>query len=79
MELVKAAGNVHLLDLICVLPPADSAKEESRSASPHCPKPDESEEPLGTAMETEAANGQSQRTPGPTQDLTGGFHELIQV
>ncbi|XP_041803253.1 lymphoid-specific helicase [Chelmon rostratus] len=32
------------------------AKEESRSASPHCPKPDESEEPLGTAMETEAAN-----------------------
>ncbi|XP_040906589.1 lymphoid-specific helicase [Toxotes jaculatrix] len=31
-------------------------KEESRSASPHCPKPDESEEPLGTAMETGAAN-----------------------
>ncbi|XP_045926765.1 lymphoid-specific helicase [Micropterus dolomieu] len=30
-------------------------KEESRSASPHCPKPDESEEPLGTAMETGAA------------------------
>uniref|UniRef100_A0A8C4E2Y6 Proliferation-associated SNF2-like protein n=1 Tax=Dicentrarchus labrax TaxID=13489 RepID=A0A8C4E2Y6_DICLA len=26
--------------------------EETRSASPHCPKPDESEEPLGTAMET---------------------------
>uniref|UniRef100_A0A4W6DNU4 Proliferation-associated SNF2-like protein n=1 Tax=Lates calcarifer TaxID=8187 RepID=A0A4W6DNU4_LATCA len=32
-------------------------KEESRSASPHCPKPDESEEPLGTTMETRAANG----------------------
>ncbi|XP_051278999.1 lymphoid-specific helicase [Dicentrarchus labrax] len=31
------------------------AKEETRSASPHCPKPDESEEPLGTAMETGAA------------------------
>uniref|UniRef100_A0A671WLY9 Proliferation-associated SNF2-like protein n=1 Tax=Sparus aurata TaxID=8175 RepID=A0A671WLY9_SPAAU len=29
-------------------------KEETRSASPHCPKPDESEEPLGTAMETDA-------------------------
>ncbi|XP_056292000.1 lymphoid-specific helicase isoform X2 [Pseudoliparis swirei] len=36
--------------------PADSVKEESRSRSPHCPKPDESEEPLGTAMETGAAN-----------------------
>ncbi|XP_068582922.1 lymphoid-specific helicase [Cebidichthys violaceus] len=32
------------------------AKEESRSGSPHCPKPDESEEPLGTTMETGAAN-----------------------
>ncbi|KAF7667870.1 hypothetical protein LDENG_00040700 [Lucifuga dentata] len=31
-------------------------KEETRSASPHCPKPDEPEEPLGTAMETKAAN-----------------------
>ncbi|KAM7385038.1 hypothetical protein PAMP_001137 [Pampus punctatissimus] len=27
-------------------------KEETRSTSPHCPKPDESEEPLGTAIET---------------------------
>uniref|UniRef100_A0A8C8EQV8 Helicase, lymphoid specific n=1 Tax=Oncorhynchus tshawytscha TaxID=74940 RepID=A0A8C8EQV8_ONCTS len=26
-------------------------KEETRSVSPHCPKPNESEEPLGTAME----------------------------
>ncbi|XP_076598759.1 lymphoid-specific helicase [Chaetodon auriga] len=34
-------------------------KEESRSASPHCPKPDEPEEPLGTAMETGAAKGVS--------------------
>ncbi|XP_075932978.1 lymphoid-specific helicase isoform X3 [Anarhichas minor] len=31
-------------------------KEESRSGSPHCPKPDESEEPLGTTMETGASN-----------------------
>ncbi|CAJ1057682.1 lymphoid-specific helicase [Xyrichtys novacula] len=30
-------------------------KEETRSASPQCPKPDESQAPLGTAMETEAA------------------------
>ncbi|XP_059179794.1 lymphoid-specific helicase isoform X2 [Centropristis striata] len=30
-------------------------QEETRSGSPHCPKPDESEEPLGTAMETETA------------------------
>ncbi|XP_011482355.1 lymphoid-specific helicase [Oryzias latipes] len=27
-------------------------KEETRSSSPQCPKPDESEQPLGTAMET---------------------------
>ncbi|XP_031160547.1 lymphoid-specific helicase isoform X1 [Sander lucioperca] len=33
-----------------------SVKEETRSGSPHCPKPDESEEPLGTAMETGAEN-----------------------
>ncbi|XP_069394948.1 lymphoid-specific helicase isoform X5 [Paralichthys olivaceus] len=31
-------------------------KEASRSASPHCPKPDESKEPLGTTMETGASN-----------------------
>ncbi|XP_042358683.1 lymphoid-specific helicase [Plectropomus leopardus] len=31
-------------------------KEETRSGSPHCPKPDESEEPLGTTMETGAPN-----------------------
>uniref|UniRef100_H3C664 Proliferation-associated SNF2-like protein n=1 Tax=Tetraodon nigroviridis TaxID=99883 RepID=H3C664_TETNG len=31
---------------------ADSVNEENRSSSPHCPKPDEPEEPLGTAMET---------------------------
>lgn len=34
-----------------------SIKEETRSASPQCPKPDESEEPHGTAMET--AGGQA--------------------
>ncbi|XP_034021354.1 LOW QUALITY PROTEIN: lymphoid-specific helicase [Thalassophryne amazonica] len=32
-------------------------KPESRSASPQCPKPNESEEPLGTAMETGADVG----------------------
>lgn len=36
---------------------ADSLKEETRSVSPHCPKPDESEEPLGTAIETGATEG----------------------
>ncbi|XP_061820307.1 lymphoid-specific helicase [Nerophis lumbriciformis] len=30
------------------------AKEESRSVSPQCPKPDESEEPMGTSIKTEA-------------------------
>ncbi|XP_016129381.1 lymphoid-specific helicase-like [Sinocyclocheilus grahami] len=29
-------------------------KEETRSVSPHCPKPNESEEPEGTAMEETA-------------------------
>ncbi|XP_047458522.1 lymphoid-specific helicase [Mugil cephalus] len=33
-----------------------STKGETRSVSPHCPKPDESEQPLGTTMETSAAN-----------------------
>ncbi|XP_061600551.1 lymphoid-specific helicase [Cololabis saira] len=32
-----------------------SVKDETRSASPQCPKPDESEQPLGTAMEAPAA------------------------
>lgn len=35
-----------------VLFASSSIKEEPRSASPLCPKPNESEEPLGTAMET---------------------------
>lgn len=56
-------SKAHPLVFTCTLPHADSVKEETRSASPHCPKPDESEEPLGTAMETEAAEGQSQRIP----------------
>ncbi|XP_004572081.2 lymphoid-specific helicase isoform X1 [Maylandia zebra] len=34
-------------------------KEETRSVSPHCPKPDESEEPLGTAIETGATADES--------------------
>lgn len=45
---------------------AGSTKEETRSASPHCPKPDEPEEPRGTAMETEAgAQGQWAATGTP--------------
>uniref|UniRef100_A0A669CCL7 Proliferation-associated SNF2-like protein n=1 Tax=Oreochromis niloticus TaxID=8128 RepID=A0A669CCL7_ORENI len=32
--------------------PRKGLNEETRSVSPHCPKPDESEEPLGTAIET---------------------------
>uniref|UniRef100_A0A7N9ALI0 Proliferation-associated SNF2-like protein n=1 Tax=Mastacembelus armatus TaxID=205130 RepID=A0A7N9ALI0_9TELE len=31
-------------------------KEESRSGSPHCPRPDESEKPLGTSMKTGSAS-----------------------
>ncbi|XP_070696903.1 lymphoid-specific helicase isoform X2 [Pempheris klunzingeri] len=34
-----------------------SVKEEARSVSPHCPKPDEPEGPLGTTVETGAADG----------------------
>ncbi|KAM4729820.1 lymphoid-specific helicase isoform 2-T2 [Anableps anableps] len=44
-----------------------SIKEETRSASPQCPKPDESEEPLGTAMETAGdqsdGSGKSENIP----------------
>lgn len=69
------------LVFLCILPHADSVKEETRSASPHCPKPDESEEPLGTAMETDAAKGQSQRiplhSPQGSQSFTGDWLELI--
>lgn len=49
------AGKVLLSRFHCS---ADSLKEETRSVSPHCPKPDESEEPLGTAIETGAAAGE---------------------
>ncbi|XP_037637988.1 lymphoid-specific helicase [Sebastes umbrosus] len=45
-------------------------KEESRSGSPHCPKPDESEEPLGTAMETgAAANDVGVKSENETSEL----------
>uniref|UniRef100_A0AAX7TYC3 Proliferation-associated SNF2-like protein n=1 Tax=Astatotilapia calliptera TaxID=8154 RepID=A0AAX7TYC3_ASTCA len=49
------AGKVLLSRFHCS---ADSLKEETRSVSPHCPKPDESEEPLGTAIETGATAGE---------------------
>ncbi|XP_041865622.1 lymphoid-specific helicase [Melanotaenia boesemani] len=42
-------------------------KEERRSASPQCPKPDESEQPLGTAMETEAADDTSVKSENMSQ------------
>ncbi|XP_039995506.1 lymphoid-specific helicase isoform X2 [Xiphias gladius] len=45
------------------------AKEESRSASPHCPKPDESEEPLGTAMETGGTNDVSVKSEKVTSEV----------
>uniref|UniRef100_A0A1A8MD99 Proliferation-associated SNF2-like protein n=3 Tax=Nothobranchius pienaari TaxID=704102 RepID=A0A1A8MD99_9TELE len=44
-----------------------SDKEDSRSASPQCPKPDESEEPLGTSVETQSASdgcSESENVPG---------------
>ncbi|XP_050923341.1 chromodomain-helicase-DNA-binding protein 2 [Lates calcarifer] len=44
-------------------------KEESRSASPHCPKPDESEEPLGTTMETRAANDDIVKAESMTSEV----------
>lgn len=44
-------------------------KEESRSASPHCPKPDESEEPLGTAMETGAEKDVSVKSENVTSEV----------
>ncbi|XP_077350807.1 lymphoid-specific helicase isoform X2 [Festucalex cinctus] len=44
-------------------------KQEPRSVSPHCPKPDESEEPLGTAMATEAAEGTSVETENMASEL----------
>ncbi|KAM9848221.1 lymphoid-specific helicase [Aulostomus maculatus] len=37
-------------------------KEKTRSVSPHCPEPDESEEPLGTAMETGSANDTDEKS-----------------
>uniref|UniRef100_UPI0037E79223 lymphoid-specific helicase n=1 Tax=Semicossyphus pulcher TaxID=241346 RepID=UPI0037E79223 len=44
-------------------------KEESRSASPHCPKPDESQEPLGTSMETGAAEEVSVKTENMSSEV----------
>ncbi|XP_071337586.1 lymphoid-specific helicase isoform X2 [Trachinotus anak] len=46
-----------------------SVKEESRSASPHCPKPDEPEEPLGTTMETEAAKDVGVKSENVTSEV----------
>ncbi|CAI5682063.1 unnamed protein product [Oreochromis niloticus] len=44
-------------------------KEETRSVSPHCPKPDESEEPLGTAIETGATEDESMKSEGITPEV----------
>ncbi|XP_028459138.1 lymphoid-specific helicase [Perca flavescens] len=46
-----------------------SVKEATRSGSPHCPKPDESEEPLGTAMETGAANDVNVKSEEMTSEV----------
>ncbi|XP_061546171.1 lymphoid-specific helicase [Phycodurus eques] len=40
-----------------------------RSVSPHCPKPDESEEPLGTAMETGATKSNSIKTGNMSSEV----------
>ncbi|XP_068183416.1 lymphoid-specific helicase [Antennarius striatus] len=52
-------------------------KEESRSVSPHCPKPDESEEPLGTSMGTGAAreDGVNAENVGPEVVITQEMEE----
>ncbi|XP_039477962.1 lymphoid-specific helicase isoform X4 [Oreochromis aureus] len=44
-------------------------KEETRSVSPHCPKPDESEEPLGTAIETGATEDESMKSERITPEV----------
>ncbi|XP_044228673.1 lymphoid-specific helicase [Thunnus albacares] len=44
-------------------------KEVTRSASPHCPKPDESEEPLGTTMETGAAEDAGVKSENMTSEV----------
>ncbi|KAM6997033.1 lymphoid-specific helicase [Tautogolabrus adspersus] len=44
-------------------------KEETRSASPHCPKPDESQEPLGTAMETGGAEDGTVKSESMTSEV----------
>ncbi|XP_005945689.1 lymphoid-specific helicase isoform X1 [Haplochromis burtoni] len=44
-------------------------KEETRSVSPHCPKPDESEEPLGTAIETGATADESVKSESMTAEV----------
>ncbi|KAK2823914.1 hypothetical protein Q5P01_021089 [Channa striata] len=44
-------------------------KEESRSVSPQCPKPDESEEPLGTTMEIEDADAVGVKSENTTSEV----------
>ncbi|XP_029926182.1 lymphoid-specific helicase [Myripristis murdjan] len=46
-----------------------SCVKEERSVSPQCPKPDESEEPLGTAMETAAENDASVKSENVMSDI----------
>lgn len=59
-----------LVGLSASLPTTMSClKEETRSVSPHCPKPDESEEPLGTAIETGAAADESVRSESMTAEV----------
>ncbi|XP_053291808.1 lymphoid-specific helicase isoform X2 [Pleuronectes platessa] len=44
-------------------------KEGSRSASPHCPKPDESKEPLGTTMETGVSSDVGSKSVNMTPEV----------
>lgn len=45
-ELAEPYASIDFMFTCCSI-----VKEETRSVSPHCPKPNESEEPEGTAME----------------------------
>ncbi|XP_028983432.1 lymphoid-specific helicase [Betta splendens] len=47
----------------------NSVKEDGVSLSPHCPKPDESEEPLGTAMESGAAEELVMKPEGTSSEV----------
>ncbi|XP_038155327.1 lymphoid-specific helicase isoform X2 [Cyprinodon tularosa] len=60
---------------------SSSIKEEPRSASPLCPKPNESEEPLGTAMETRTDGGVKSEEPSEvviTKEMEAEEQQLME-